>query len=130
MTVMELFSSTITSLERGLGNSALKQKVIANNIANADVPNYKSKNVSFGNILEKTELELKRTNSRHLSFDHLKQNPSVYTKRDFQYHDNGNNVDLDQEMADMAKNQLYYQTLIERLNGNFSTLTNVVRGGK
>lgn len=127
---MELFSSTITSLERGLGHSALKQKVIANNIANADVPNYKSKNVSFGNVLEDTKLELRRTNSRHLPFDQAKQTPSIYTRRNYQYHSNGNNVDLDQEMADMAENQLYYQTLIERLNGNFSTLTNVVRGGK
>ncbi|MBP1913662.1 flagellar basal body rod protein FlgB [Lederbergia galactosidilytica] len=127
---MELFSSTITSLERGLGNSALKQKVIANNIANADVPNYKSKNVSFGNVLEDTQLELKRTDSRHLPLEQAGQSPTVYTKRNFQYHSNGNNVDLDQEMADMAKNQLYYQTLIERLNGNFSMLTNVLRGGK
>ncbi|MCJ7839634.1 flagellar basal body rod protein FlgB [Lederbergia sp. NSJ-179] len=127
---MELFPSTIASLERGLDYSSLKQKVIANNIANADVPKYKSKNVSFGNVLSDTAIELNRTDNRHLPLHNSTQKPTIYTRQNLQYHNNGNNVDLDQEMSDMAKNQIYYQTLIERLNGNFSMLTNVLRGGR
>jgi flagellar basal-body rod protein FlgB len=46
------------------------------------------------------------------------------------YNENGNSVDIDKEMADLAANQIYYNALTERINGKFSTLQNVIRGGK
>ena len=45
------------------------------------------------------------------------------------YNHNGNNVDVDHEMAELAKNQLYYQAVVDRLNGKFSSLEKVIRGG-
>ncbi len=46
------------------------------------------------------------------------------------YQANGNNVDMDKEMADMAENQIYYEALVDRLNGKFNSLQTVIRGGK
>ena len=40
---MNLFSGTISTLENALNYSATKQKVISQNIANVDTPNYKAK---------------------------------------------------------------------------------------
>ena len=44
---MNLFSGTISRLENALNYSSTKQKVISQNIANVDTPNYKAKDVSF-----------------------------------------------------------------------------------
>ena len=50
---MSLFFGTIATLEAALSYSALKQKVIAQNIANADTPNYKAKDVRFQTAVSK-----------------------------------------------------------------------------
>jgi flagellar basal-body rod protein FlgB len=33
-------------------------------------------------------------------------------------------------MAELAKNQLYYQTLVQRINGKFNSIKMVVKGGR
>lgn len=54
----------------------------------------------------------------------------VINKPNVNYNENGNSVDLDKEMADMATNQIYFNALTERINGKFNTLQTVIRGGK
>lgn len=113
--------------------STLKHKTVSQNIANADVPNYKSKDVSFRHILDDEQsktIQAYRTNPRHIHFENQAAHSPIITKKNQQYHHNGNNVDIDKEMADLATNQIYYNALIERLNGKFSTLSNVIRGGR
>lgn len=131
---MKLFSNTIQTLENALNYSSTKQKVISQNIANADTPNYKAKDVHFRNSFQK-ELEASinayRTDSRHYDF---KMTPSftsgIVTKNSSQYNNNGNSVDIDQEMSNLATNQIYYNAVTERLSGKFQSLQNVIRGGK
>jgi len=130
---LDLFSN-MSTLERALNYSSLKQKVISKNIANVDTPNYKAEDVSFKSILN-NELEsgfkTYRTDSRHFDFSESSSNRGeIITKKNVQYNSNGNSVDMDKEMSDLATNQIYYNALIERLNGKFSTLQNVIRGGK
>lgn len=45
------------------------------------------------------------------------------------YSHNGNNVDIDKEMAELAENQIYYNGLVDRINGKFGSLQTVIRGG-
>lgn len=131
---MKLFSNTISTLENALDYSSTKQKVIAQNISNADTPNYKAKEVSFKTALQSamdSSLEARRTDARHLEFKG--QSSSSYTVKVNQsrsYHQNGNNVDIDKEMADLATNQIYYNALIDRISGKFQSLQSVIRGGK
>ncbi|MBS4198949.1 flagellar basal body rod protein FlgB [Bacillus sp. FJAT-49732] len=129
---MELFSGSFNTLEKALGYSSLKHKTIAQNIANVDVPNYKAKAVSFNEVLAEATrpIEANRSDSRHFRFNIGKDQLQIYTKKNTEYNHNGNNVDVDSEMSDMAANQIYYQALIERLNGKFSTLQNVIKGGR
>lgn len=131
---MNLFSGTISKLEGALRYSATKQKVISQNIANVDTPNYKAKDVSFKASLNDAvgqSLSTNRTDTRHFLF---KQSPdttaAIINKNQTSYNENGNSVDIDQEMADLATNQIYYNALTERVSGKFSTLQNVIRGGK
>jgi flagellar basal-body rod protein FlgB len=129
---LKLFSRTFTLLEQGLDYASMKEKVIANNIANVDTPNYKAKEVRFKTELEHAlTLEAYRTNPKHFQFKNTNTNNFfVTTRNDVVYNHNGNNVDIDKEMSDLAENQIYYNALIERLNGQFNTLKTVIRGGK
>lgn len=130
---MKLFSNTIHSLEKALDYSALRQKVISNNIANVDTPNYKAQDVSFKNLLaNETDnlMRANRTNEKHIEFTSSKRsNSPLIAKNDTAYNHNGNNVDIDKEMALLAENQIYYNAITQRISGKFNTLKTVVKGG-
>lgn len=131
---MNLFSNTFSILERGLDYSSLREKTIAQNIANVDTPNYKAKDVSFKSVFASAldeSMKANRTDQRHFEFEQTGSSSSaVTTKNDTQYNQNGNNVDMDKEMTDLATNQIYYNALAERLSGKFTSLQNVIKGGK
>ncbi|WLR52333.1 flagellar basal body rod protein FlgB [Bacillus tianshenii] len=127
---MNLFSNNmISKLESSLSYSATKQRVISNNIANADTPNYKAKTVSFREELNR-QLQAKRTDVRHHQFSTGSAGYTVKTNRNTSYHHNGNNVDIDKEMAQMATNQIYYNALVDRMNGKFRGLKESIKGGQ
>ncbi|HWJ80370.1 MAG TPA: flagellar basal body rod protein FlgB [Niallia sp.] len=127
---MELFSKTISTLENAINYSNTKQKVISQNIANVDTPNYKAKDVSFKDTLTKT-MEANLTNEKHIPFTtSTSGGTKILTKTGVTYNNNGNSVDMDQEMTDLASNQIYYNALIDRISGKFNTLETVIKGGK
>ena len=131
--VLDLFGGTISSLENGLSYATLTQKTIANNIANVDTPNYKAKNVDFKNMLEeekRSSVSAYRTDNRHYDFSMTQSTPGVSNIDNMRYRNNGNAVDMDEQQAKMAENQIYYNALIDRMNGKLNTLSTVIRGGK
>ena len=130
---MNLFSNTVNVLEQGLNYSSLKSKAISQNIANVDTPNYKAKHVSFKSVLDQAQAasdQSFKTDSRHFEFKETNRNAIQITSKNANYNSAGNSVDMDSEMSDLATNQIYYNALIERLNGNFNTLKSVIQGGK
>ncbi|GAA0329832.1 flagellar basal body rod protein FlgB [Oceanobacillus sp. FSL W7-1281] len=129
---MDLFSGTIGNLENSIQYASAKNNVISNNISNADTPNYKAEKVSFKSALENeiSGLQARTTNERHLNFGEEENRPYRIVKdASTTYNHNGNNVDIDKEMSELAKNQIYYNSLIDRMNGKFSSLQSVIRGG-
>ena len=129
---MSLFGGTISNLENGLSYASLKQKTIAQNIANVDTPNYKAKDVSFSKMLSDAQdsyIKAYRTNEKHIDFQSNAQTPGVYTNSDLSYRENGNSVDMDKEQASLAKNTIYYNALIDRMNGKLNSLLTVAKGG-
>ena len=130
---LKLFSNTFNILEHGLDYSSVKQKVISHNIANVDTPNYKAKEVQFKSEFQRAlqSLEAHRTHPKHFEFKRSTSNRfSIVQRNGVEYNHNGNSVDIDKEMSELAANQIYYNALIERLNGKFNTLRNVITGGK
>jgi flagellar basal-body rod protein FlgB len=132
VSIMNLFSNTISTLEKGLDYSSLNQKVISQNIANVDTPHYKAKQVSFQSMFQQSlhQLDANRTDPRHISFKQQGTHPAVTVKSNYQYNHNGNGVDLDKEMSELATNQIYFNALSDRINGKFQSLQSVIRGGK
>ena len=76
-------------------------------------------------------LKTNKTNQKHIDFKSKTISPSfVLLQNQFHIMKSGNSVDIDKEMADLASNQIYYNALTERISGKFSSLQNVIRGGK
>lgn len=71
----------------------------------------------------------KRTHDKHIPFANEATQFPIKSKRNSTYNNNGNNVDVDKEMSELAKNQIYYQGLVDRLNGKFGVIQTVLRGG-
>ncbi|QOY34463.1 flagellar basal body rod protein FlgB [Anaerobacillus isosaccharinicus] len=134
---MKIFSNPSQQLlEQSLNAASLRQKTISQNIANVDTPNYKAKKTIFKHQLDKAlegqRLSAYRTDDRHIPFGgKVSTSPAVVVSRkDTMFNHNGNNVDIEHEMSEMAKNQIYYNAMIERLNGRFNSLKTVIGGGK
>jgi len=130
---MNLFGNTIQSLELGLNYSTTKGKTLAQNIANIDTPNYKAKDVSFKEVFSEVKaknLGAYQTDARHIDFKSRSIHPGVFSYSNFRYRHDGNGVDMDKEQASLAANQIYYNAVVDRLNGKFSTLQNVIKGGR
>src|SRR5690606_803076 len=134
---MLINASSIDLIGRALEASTLRQEVIANNIANADVPGFKRSYVRFEDLLRQV-LENNRpssfvgirTDPRHIPIGRgrsaLSVRPQVVVDHSTSMNHNGNNVDLDYEMALMAKNQIYYNTLVQMVNGKFEKIRTVI----
>ncbi|MBM7540565.1 flagellar basal body rod protein FlgB [Amphibacillus cookii] len=130
---MSIFGASVNNIQHGLDYAMAKNQTINNNIANVDTANYKAKDVQFKSLLEQQTAEnfqAKRTHPQHIDFGNASQGFRVTTNQNTQYNHNGNNVDIDKEMTELANNQIYYQALIDRLNGDFGNLQNVIRGGR
>lgn len=133
---MKLFPQSFQSLEQALSNATLKQRVHSANIANVDTPNYKSKQVSFKSTLNDAinnqGMSSYKTNAKHISFSSESSNfnPTIKENKSTQFNPNGNNVDMDYEMAELAKNQLWYNAVTERVNGKFNSLRTVINDGR
>lgn len=132
---MKIFSQSFQSLEQALSTGSLKQRVHSANIANVDTPNYKSKQVvnfqsTLNDAMNNQSFSSYKTNSKHISFSNetTQFNPTIKVNNDTKYTPNGNNVDMDHEMAELAKNQLWYNAVTERVNGKFNSLRTVIDG--
>ena len=84
----------------------------------------------FLQMLKANSLEAYKTDERHIDFKSNETNPGVFNYSNFRYRQDGNGVDMDKEQADLAANQIYYNAVVDRINGKFNTLQNVIKGGR
>lgn len=129
--------NNINLLSKALDASWKRNEIITNNIANAQTPNFKKSQVVFEDILKDilTEKKLKGavTNPKHIHINggnikdlkyKIKTEDSFSTRRD------KNNVDIDVEMAERAKNEILYSTLTSRIQGGFQKMKFVINEGR
>jgi len=137
---MNIFNS-LQPLERALDVSATRQKLITGNIANVETPGYKTKDVSFDEILKQAQskdmkpLEFVgyRTDPRHFQIGSTETNsfrPDVITDNRNSLLNNENNVDVDYEMTKLAENNIWYSSLSQLTNKEFSMLRYVISEGR
>ncbi len=134
------FGKTLDVLQRSMDVSVLRQDVIANNIANADTPNFKRSTINFESQLRaalesenaRPRLQAAMTNERHIAFDRPVDYRSVRPQRRLDYlttaDNNGNNVDIEVESMNFLNNQLLYSLMTNAVNQQFQRVNLVVRG--
>jgi len=136
---MNTFAKTVDVLHRAMDASTVRRQVIANNLANADVPNFKRTNVNFESELkralesekERPALELTLTNSKHIPNWKERDYRDVEIRRVLDYtstyNNNGNNVDAEQEFMLATENQMSYTLLTQAAAFEFSQINQVLR---
>ncbi len=127
--------NNIGILQSALDASSLRQQVISNNIANADTPGFKAQQVAFEDLLKQhlsnqSNFVGNRTDPRHIVIGDptVGPTPQIVENTDTVMQNNGNNVDIDQEMTNLSKNGLWYYTLTQQLDSQFQQLSIAITG--
>lgn len=139
MFVNSTFGKTVDILHRGMDVAVARRQVISDNIANADVPNFKRSTINFESSLkkalesEKAEplMAMDTTDPRHIKSFSPSDYSKVEPRRVLDYlttsKNNGNNVDAEQEMMDSLTNQLSYTLQAQAMNYEFNQVSLVLR---
>ena len=131
---------TNNMLEKAMDTESVRRKVIANNIANVDVPHFKRREVNFESELKRAINEQNNpdrffqanmSSSKHMPFFEPRsvEGVSMRVNHDYSttYRNDGNNVDIEKEMVDASKNLMRYNSYVTSLNHNFKLLKFVMR---
>jgi flagellar basal-body rod protein FlgB len=133
------FGKTVDILHKGLDVAVLRRQVISDNIANAEVPNFKRSTVNFESSLKKAidseneepVLAMTITNPKHIDSFAPSDYRSIEPRRVLDYlttsKNNGNNVDAEQEMMDSLTNQLSYTLEAQAINFEYNQVNLVLK---
>lgn len=124
---------TSNLLERSMDLSALRSQLLSQNIANVNTPNFKRLDMDFAAIMNETmnsqPLPMRLTNPRHLIGRTSEWNqPPVIRDTQTSSRVDGNNVDVEYEMAKIAENSMFYQALSSSWRSQMSKLKMVIEG--
>ncbi len=130
-----MFSGIYDVLGKSLDVLSDRQNIIASNVANANTPGYKAKELNFEQVMKSLvpsadSLHMKATSRKDLggagytagspsSFVHNQKDETVPAL-------DGNTVDLSKEMSDMSSNAIRFQAVAGLLSKKFATLTYAV----
>lgn len=133
-----LETKLINLLRCAMDGSSLQNAVISNNIANVNTPGYKKLSVAFQDELAKhinqtdNKIALKSTNTKNFSGreDSVRQVIDSNKINNTKLRNDGNNVDIDMELAALAENNLYFNSLAQLLSSQLSLLRTSVTEGR
>ncbi|RMF96458.1 MAG: flagellar basal body rod protein FlgB [Candidatus Schekmanbacteria bacterium] len=130
-----IFGVTINLLKEVLDARASRQLIINSNIANAETPGYKAKDLKFRSLLNDNlnshkAISLKATNKKHITDGNNKS--LIETKIETSnkkplIEGSSNNVNIDREMTKLAENGIMYNALAQITAKKFSFLKEVIR---
>lgn len=103
-----------------------RHKVILGNLANADTPNYKAKDVAFS--LDVPE-NLKTTRDRHIK-PTASEDFRVFEIRKRLTGNDLNDVSIEEEMAKLSQNRIAYEVYMRFATGSLEKLRTVIREGR
>jgi flagellar basal-body rod protein FlgB len=103
-----------------------RHKVILSNIANADTPNYRAKDVVME---EESAGKLKTTREKHISPKSREGFKVVEIQRRLVGND-FNNVSLEEEMAKLTQNRIAYEAYMRMIRGSVDKLNNIIKEGR
>ena len=132
------FEKAVGSAERALIYRSQRAEVLSNNIANADTPNFKARDLDFPALLASqskrmtdAQFSLQTTNLKHIagngSAAEIDERALLYRIPNQPSLDQ-NTVDQQVELAKYTENEIHFEVAFTRLNGAFKGLIKVLRG--
>ncbi len=134
MFVNSNFGKSLEILQRGMDVSVLRRQVIADNMANADTPNFKRSILNFESELNRalnsektTSMEGALTDSSHIPFNRSQDWQQVQPRKVLDYlsttDNNGNNVDVEVESMNALQNQMNYSLMASAVANQFNQIS-------
>ncbi len=123
---------------KALDYRAMRQDMIASNIANADTPFYKPRDINFEDTLiqkkreifneDSNKLEMAQTNPAHLKpkSESSSSKPKLFFRDGHMARNDGNSVDIDVETTEMSKNSIMFNALIQANKKEGATFKSVI----
>ncbi|HKJ84047.1 MAG TPA: flagellar basal body rod protein FlgB [Mariprofundaceae bacterium] len=129
-----LFGSEFHRLETALSARERLQSVRAANIANADTPNYKADTRTFDDIfhgmLKSDGSQMARTNPRHMEAGASGQDSlAAFSKHAGVARMDGNTVDVQKEMEQLAENQLMHEYTLRLIEDHLQGIKSAIKQG-
>ncbi|MBN2589576.1 MAG: flagellar basal body rod protein FlgB [Sedimentisphaerales bacterium] len=106
-------------LDAGIRAENLRQKSIANNIANHETPGYRRLDVKFEEILAKSLDE-----QGSVEMDDLE--PLLFSPKDSLVKENGNDVNMENEVGQLIENSMRYKAYVRLLNKKFQQIESAI----
>lgn len=106
-------------------------EILAANLANADTPDYKARDLDFKAVLSQTmkpKVSLERTQVGHMQAQHRVLGADLLYRNPQQPALDGNTVEAHIEQAKYAENAVQYQASLQFINNKFSGLMTAIRG--
>lgn len=121
-----------------LNQRLTRGQVITGNIANAETPGFRALGYDFEEQLQSIAGEddpfpMATSSDKHFKSDHVLEDgtitPDVFMRPTESVGQDGNTVDVDEEMARLAENQIMYRATVETLNRKIGILKYAINNG-
>lgn len=115
-----------------------RENILAANIANADTPGYRARDIDFSKQLQqamttyaqgKGDLSVARTSAKHLSGSRLSFHDDLLYRIPDQPRADDNTVDMDRERVNFLDNTVKHQVSITSLNAQFKNMMSAINQG-
>jgi flagellar basal-body rod protein FlgB len=128
---MNLLNQALGVHEQALNVKSQRLEVLAQNIANADTPNYKSRDIDFKAVMKETQLQgaaMKATNKGHFAVGQELNPDGMRYRIPFNTSFDGNTVEMSVEQANYGKAAADYQATLNFLENRVSGIRKALRG--
>ena len=116
-------------MKKSLDFNSQRHMLISSNLSNAETPDYKAQDIDFGSQLRSVlntdgKVSMSSTNSKHIgpSSEGIKNLEADVFEEIDAAKSNGNNVNVDKEMAKLAENQIKYNATVALMMKRASTI--------
>jgi len=138
MFINNSFGRTVDLLHRNMDVALMRRDIISDNIANADTPNFKRSTLNFESALKRAiqsedvkAFPAAMTHEKHIPFHRVTDYRTVKPRKVLDYlsstDNNGNNVDIEEEMMNALNNQLSYDLMTRVISNQFTQMGIVLR---
>ena len=126
---MNMIDSVFSANEKALGVRSQRMEILSRNIANADTPNFKARDIDFKQALKDTQSNsLQTTHGVHIESAGEETRTATKFRVPFNVAIDGNTVELPVEQAKFGQYAAEYQTTLSILENRISGIRKALRG--